>query len=193
VSDPASQTNDPITGTIAWGDPSSPQSISGRTISESHSYAPGTYVITVDVNDGDLGTATAGGSSGGSLSLLYTTSGLLQPINADKSSNFKLGSTFPIKLRITDCHGAPVGGLTPEVGLKRIGSGSGAANEAAPESVPDVGNDMRYSDGQYIYNLSSKRSTLLDPAGAPLPLGSYEVRVYHASIPTAYGYFDIVK
>jgi hypothetical protein len=193
VSDPATETYDPITGTINWGDGAPAQSIAGRTISQTHSYAAGSYVITVTVNDGDGGSATAGGSSGGSLSLLYTTSGLLQPINADKSSNFKLGSTFPIKLRITDCTGAPVGGLTPEVGLKRIGSGSGTANEAVPESVPDVGNDMRYSDGQYIYNLSSKRSTLLDPAGAPLSLGSYEVRVYHPTITTAYGNFDIVK
>jgi hypothetical protein len=193
VYDPATETYDPITGSITWGDGSSPQAIAGRTISQSHAYPAGTYVVSVSVVDGDGGSATAGGSSGGALSLLYTTSGLLQPINADKSSNFKLGSTFPIKIRITDCNGAPVGTLAPEVGLKKVGGGSGTPNEAVPESVPDDGNDMRYSDGQYIYNLSSKRSTLLDPAGAPLPLGSYEVRVYHPAIATAYGYFDIVK
>jgi PKD domain len=195
VFDPATETYDPITGTINWGDGSAAQAIAGRTISESHSYAAGSYVVNVSVNDGDGGTASAGGSSGGAVSLLYATSGILQPINADKSSNFRLGSTFPIKIRVTDCSGASVGTLAPEVGLTRTGTGTGAPNEAVPESVPDDGNDMRYDAGgqQYIYNLSSKRSTLVDPAGAPLPLGTYEVRVFHSTFAPAKGYFDIVK
>jgi hypothetical protein len=51
---------------------------------------------------------------------------------------------------------------------------------------------MRYSDGQYIYNLSTKRSTLVSPAG-PLQQGSYKVWIEHSLIQTAYSYFDIVK
>jgi hypothetical protein len=174
VSDPANEANDPITGTINWGDGSGTQAISGRTISQTHSYTPGSYVVDVSVV------------------LLYTTTGLLQPINADKTSNFKLGSTLPVKIRITDCAGASVPGLTPHVGLVKVGSGGGTVNEAVPESVPDDGSDMRYSDGQYIYNLSTKRSTLVSPAGA-LQVGSYKVWIEHSLIPTASGYFDIVK
>jgi hypothetical protein len=192
VSDPAAQTSDPITGTIDWGDGSAAQAIAGRTISQTHSYAAGSYVVTVSVDDGDGGTDTDGGNTVGAVALLYATSGILQPINSDKTSNFKLGSTLPVKIRITDCTGASVPNLTPHVGLVKVGAGGGTANEAVPESVPDEGNDMRYTDGQYIYNLSTKRSTLVSPAG-PLQLGSYKVWVEHASIPTAYGYFDIVK
>jgi Bacterial Ig-like domain/Thrombospondin type 3 repeat len=192
VSDPANEANDPITGTINWGDGSGTEAISGRTTSQTHSYTPGSYVVDVSVDDGDGGTDTDGGSTPGAVVLLYTTSGLLQPINTDKSSNFKLGSTLPVKIRITDCAGASVPGLTPHVGLAKIGNGGGTVNEAVPESVPDDGSDMRYSDGQYIYNLSTKRSTLVSPAG-PLQLGTYKVWVEHALIATASGYFDIVK
>jgi hypothetical protein len=155
----------------------------------------GSYVISASVNDGDGGTDTDGGPGPGAFSLLYATSGILQPINADKTSNFKLGSTLPVKIRITDCAGAAVTNLTPHVGLAKIGNGTGTVNEAIPESVPDEGSDMRYDAGgqQYIYNLSTKRSTFASPSGGPLSLGNYKVSVEHPAIPTAVGYFDIVK
>jgi hypothetical protein len=192
VTDPAAESADPITGTINRGDGSAAQAISGRTIAKSNNYVSGgPYTINVSVNDGDGGTATAMGT----FSLLYTTSGILQPINADKSSNFKLGSTFPIKIKITDCNGASVTTLKPDIGLKKIGTGNGTANEADVQSVPDDGSEMRYDPTaqQYIYNLSTRLSKLINPAGAPLELGSYEVRVVDPTIATAYGYFDIVK
>jgi hypothetical protein len=194
VSDPADEAHDPITGTITWGGGTpATDAISGRTVSKSHLYGAGTYTLTVDVDDGDGGTDADGTT--GNVKLLYATSGLLQPINADKSSNFKLGSTFPIKIRVTDCNGASVGTLAPDVGLVKVGAGGGVVNEVDVQSVPDAGTDMRYdaTAGQYIYNLSSKRSTLIVPAGAPLDLGSYRVSVSDPTIATAFGFFDIVK
>jgi hypothetical protein len=194
VTDPADEAHDPITGTISWGGGSpTTEAVSGRSIAASHLYGAGTFTLTVSVNDGDGGTDAAGGA--GNVKLLYANSGILQPINADKSSNFKLGSTFPIKIRVTDCNGGSVGTLAPDVGLVKVGSGGGVVNEVEVQSVPDAGADMRYdaTAQQYIYNLSSKRSTLINPAGAPLDLGSYRVSVSDPSIATAFGFFDIVK
>ena len=124
MSDPATEAYDPIAGTIDWGDGNT-TNITGRSISGSHSYAAGSYTITVSVNDGDLGTD----SKTQAVSLLYNRTGFLQPINMDNSSNFKLGSTIPVKIKVTDCNGASVGTLVPQVFLTRVGSGSGTVNE----------------------------------------------------------------
>ena len=117
--------------------------------------------------------------------MLYNRTGFLQPINMDNSSNFKLGSTIPVKIKVTDCNGASVGTLVPQVFLTRVGSGSGTVNEPViVESVPDVENDMRYdsSGHQYIYNLSTKRSVFASPINGPLALGRYELKVSDPTI-----------
>jgi hypothetical protein len=191
VSDPATEAYDPITGTINWGDGNT-TNISGRSISESHSYAAGSYTITVSVNDGDGGTD----SKTQAVSLLYNRTGFLQPINMDNSSNFKLGSTIPVKIKVTDCNGASVGTLVPQVFLQRVGAGSGTVNEpVAVESVPDVDNDMRYdaSGQQYIYNLSTKRSVFATPSNGPLAFGRYELMVSDPTIAPIVVQFDILK
>ena len=191
VSDPATEAYDPITGTINWGDGNT-TNISGRSISGSHSYAAGSYTITVNVNDGDLGTD----SETHAVSLLYNRTGFLQPVNMDDTSNFKLGSTIPIKIKVTDCNGLSVGTLVPQVFLTRVGSGSGTVNEPViVESVPDVENDMRYdtTGQQYIYNLSTKRSVFASPSGGPLALGRYELKVSDPTIAAVVVQFDILK
>ena len=193
VSDPAAEAYDPITGTIDWGDGSTPTDISGRSINESHGYtAAGSYTITISVNDGDGGTDTETQA----VSLLYNRTGFLQPINMDGTSNFKLGSTIPVKIKVTDCNGASVGTLVPQVSLRRVGSGSGTVNEpVVVESVPDVDNDMRYdtSGQQYIYNLSTKRSVFATPSNGPLAFGRYELTVSDPTIASIVVQFDILK
>ncbi|MDQ3865854.1 MAG: PKD domain-containing protein [Actinomycetota bacterium] len=194
-SDPGVNDN-PWAVDINWGDGQHTAYNASATgaQSKSHTYSAGSYAVSVSVTDKDGG-AGSNSSAPKAVSLLYATSGLLQPMNADKSSNFKLGSTFPLKLRITDCAGSSVGTLAPDVDLAKVGSGGGTVNEVSVESVPDPGDDMRYdaTAQQYIYNLSSKRSTLINPAGAPLDLGSYRVTISHPTIQSVYGYFDIVK
>jgi hypothetical protein len=79
---------------------------------------------------------------------------VLPPINPDGSSVVKHGSTVPVKVRITDCSGAPVAGLAPTVSWSPSdGIGGSAASTAAYGS-----GTMRYDPaaGQYIYNLSTK-------------------------------------
>ncbi len=74
-------------------------------MSTSHSYAAGSYVITVNLGDQD-GTGVDSTESG-NVSLLYSASGVLQPVNDTQAKNdpsvFKYGGTTPVKIRITDC------------------------------------------------------------------------------------------
>jgi hypothetical protein len=170
---------DTYTGVIEWGDGSTTSFSSSPVIDAQHSYAPGTYTITVQVNDEDPG---AGASDTVAVSLLYQTSGFLQPINADGSSNFRLGSTIPLKVRITDCSGTAVTTLSPEISLKVVGGGSGDVNEAVSSSAADNGNTMRFdpSGPQYIFNLSTKRSQF--NAGQDLAHGRYELQISDATV-----------
>jgi hypothetical protein len=161
VFDPADQAHDPIVGTINWGDGST--TIAGRSISESHSYGAGSYTIQVSVNDGDGGSDTRTQAVG----LLYNMSAIQPPINADGSSIFKYGSTIPVKVRITDCNGAPVPGLAPTIGLSLANSATPPPpinEEVYSTSSADTGNTMRYdaSAGQYIYNFNTKSAAITD-------------------------------
>ena len=180
VTDPADNDHDPITGTITWGDTSSTP-IAGRTISESHDYAAGSYALQVSVNDGDGGEATHNSAGTKNVTLLYSTgTGILQPINGTgPRSAFKIGSTVPVKIKVTDCVGAPVSGLSPQVALALIdGSPDGTAIEDFVSTVPDQGTTMRFTgspDFQYIYNLGTKnrgagdyKVTVSEPRIAPV-------------------------
>jgi hypothetical protein len=164
VTDAVDNTVDPITGTINWGDGNT-TNISGRTISESHTYtSAGTFNLTATVNDGDGGTDTEGGN--GNVSLLYNASGVLQPVNDTQAhqdpSIFKHGSTIPVKIRITDCNGTVVSGLSPVITVTKVNPNpppDGIAETTASTSGADTGTTMRFdaASGQYIYNLATKQ------------------------------------
>ncbi len=95
-------------------------------------------------------------------------SGVLQPVNADGSSVFKLGSTIPVKFQVTGAS-AGIGNLVARLYLSKINSGvAGTETEAVSTSNADVGNQFRYAgDGQYHYNLATK----------PLSAGTWLLRI----------------
>lgn len=117
----------------------------------------GTHVAAVRVTDDDTGQSSLATAT---TTVQYTMTGLLAPFNGDGSSVWKYGSTVPVKVRITDCTGAPVAGLAPTVGTQLLTS-SGPANgidEASSTSGADTGSVMRYdaAAGQYVYNFATK-------------------------------------
>lgn len=114
---------------------------------------------------------------GGGCLLPFVTSGILEPINADNSSNFQLGRTIPVKIRISDCvSGGGVNTLTPTISLALVDVGGGPVNELVSSSAADDGTTMRSAgDGQYIFNLSTKRSQF--NAGQDLRPGTYELTI----------------
>jgi hypothetical protein len=194
VTDPATEAFDPITGVITWGAGApATTAISGRSVSESHTYPAGTFTLDASVNDGDGGSD----SDSAAVTHLYSTTGgfPLPPVNTDGTSNFKLGSTVPVKLRVVDCNGSPVGTLAPRVSLVRVTTSvDGTVNEAVDTvSVPDDGNLMRFDStaAQYIYNLSTKRSVFA--GGGALAVGHYKLTVSDALFASRSIEFDILR
>jgi hypothetical protein len=144
-------------------------------VTGSHTYgANGTYTASVTVTDDDAGTDTESAAAG--FATKNTPSAIMQPINAAGTrSVFKLGSTIPVKITVTGCDGLTVSNLTPTVTLYKL---DGVPNpgdlETATATVATNGLNMRWSDTQYIYNLSTKLS---QQYGTALAAGSYRVAV----------------
>lgn len=110
-------------------------------------------------------------------SVPYVTSGILEPLNADNTSSVQLGRTIPVKVRIFDCvTGDGVNTLAPQISLALVDLGGGPVNELESSSAADDGTTMRNAgNGQYIFNLSTKRSQF--NAGQDLRAGQYELRI----------------
>jgi hypothetical protein len=118
-----------------------------------------------------MATDKAGNTGRESFTVTVTAawSGVLQPVNADGSSIFKLGSTVPVKFQLTGAS-AGITDLGARLYLKRIGAGAtGTVLEAVSTSSATSGNLFRYdaTSGQYIFNLNTK----------PLSAGMYELRI----------------
>ena len=151
---------------INWGDGSHTMASTNTQGAQgpfTHTYGPGVFTVSVKVTDKDGGYGTSS-SSTGAVSHLYTASGVLQPVNDTQAhqdpSIFKYGSTIPVKIRVTDCTGAAVSGLSPQISVKKIAGStppSGVDETITSTSGADSGTTMRYDGaGQYIYNLATK-------------------------------------
>ena len=96
-------------------------------------------------------------------------SNVLQPVNSDGSSIFKLGSTVPVKFQLTGAS-AGITSLSARLYLQRVGAvGAGSVPEAISTSSATTGNLFRYDapSGQYVFNLSTKT----------LSAGAYQLRI----------------
>ena len=119
-----------------------------------HTFAAGcNRTATVQVTDDD------GGSDTKSTSVSVGTGSWLPPL-ADQpiSDKLKNGQVLPVKVRIADCNGVPVTGLTPVIQL--VKGDQTAVNDDGAElitissvSSADTGTTMRQVDSQYMYNL----------------------------------------
>ena len=133
----------------------------------------GTYSITAS---GAVGSDYAISYVPGNLSVVFAPSTtscggvvgrtVLQPVNLDSTSVFKAGSTVPIKFRVCDANGNPVGGavLVVKVGLDghadpivyNTVNNVGPVDETVVSTTPDA--DFRWdaSGQQFIFNLNTK-------------------------------------
>jgi hypothetical protein len=92
----------------------------------------------------------------------YMYSGVLQPVNPDGSSIFKLGSTIPVKFALTDAQAASIGGAVATLSVAKISNSiEGSFVEATSTSNATTGSLFRYDAAgqQYIFNLSTKGLT----------------------------------
>ncbi|GAB3066036.1 hypothetical protein GCM10027053_31690 [Intrasporangium mesophilum] len=178
-------TNDTHTASIDWGDGSSSpasvtESLGSGSASATHAFtAAGTFQVRATVSDDDGGASAPGSAS---VTTKNTASGFGPPINAGGDrSVFRLGSTIPLKITVTDCTGALVTTLTPTVQLDKVSSvPGGPVNEAMITEVPTNGKAMRWTDDHYHYTLSTKRSEFF--GGAALTSGSYRITVTDPSL-----------
>jgi uncharacterized repeat protein (TIGR03803 family) len=114
----------------------------------------------------------------------YTWSNVLQPINVDGSSIFKLGSTVPVKFQLTGASAA-IANLPATIYVARVSDTIvGVEFEPISTSAADTGNTFRYTAGQYIFNLSTKA----------LAEGAWQIRVdLHDEAPVAHTLVISVK
>jgi hypothetical protein len=117
----------------------------------------GESTVTVTATDAAGNTATKTFK----VTVTYSTSGVLQPLDAGGSSVFKLGSTVPVKLRLT---GASAGIANAAIRLsyaKLVGEEPGEVNEAGSTAAATAGNLFRYdvASGEYVFNWSTKGLT----------------------------------
>src|SRR5215208_1174858 len=92
-------------------------------------------------------------------------SGFLPPINANGTrSVFKLTSTIPVKFQLT-CNGAPLSNAVAYLTVQKVDPNpDGTVNEAIATDAATTGNQFRYADGGYHFNLSTK-SGYTNPSG----------------------------
>lgn len=160
-SDPG--TADTHTGVLSWGDGTAEGfSVPGPL---SHSFASaGAYTVSSTVTDDDGGAGTAGLAE--THRVYNKPSSILQPVNDTRlgqaESQFKLGSTIPIKITVASCGEVPVSTLAPTVSVSKAATSLTITSvETVSTATPTTGTAMRYdaSGAQYIYNLSTKNLT----------------------------------
>jgi hypothetical protein len=127
---------------------------------------PGTHVVerTARDNVGHERTARC------EVLVAYDYSGLLEPVNRDGSSVFKLGSTIPLKLRLLDVDGKSVPNVRVQIAMERISTSvEGTQIEEVVDATPTNGKEFQYDEGAELYrfNLSTK----------PLSVGTWRIRL----------------
>ena len=144
----------------------------------------GSFQISIVVSDED-----GGSSAPATVAVAHTlsTSGLQAPLGKGRTS-FKLGSTIPVKLGVTDCSGASLGGLTLHVHLALVGGGDASVVSSSAADLGDVMRSSGGTGGQYQYDLSTKRSQL---GGHDLPAGTYHLWVTGAGLPQVDATIDL--
>jgi len=132
-----------------------------------HLVAPGMATVTASqAGNGNYNAATPVTRTFG---VAYTWSGFLQPINLlpQPRSAFKFGSTVPVKFQLTGAS-ANITEATATIWLAPVtGTSVGEEIELVNSNPADVGIFFRYTNGQYIYNLGTKK----------LSKGQWQIRV----------------
>jgi len=134
----------------------------------SNAYGLGSYAYnaSADDNAGNVQTdsrsysvAYGDAANGGAFS------GFLPPINASGTrSVFKLTSTIPVKFQLT-CNGVPLSNAEAYLTVQKVDPNpDGSVNEAIATDAATSGNQFRYADGGYHFNLSTK-SGYTNPSG----------------------------
>jgi hypothetical protein len=158
---------------VSWQAPTATDDVDGDVDVECSPASGGTFplgttAVTCTAEDaaGNQATETF------TVNVTYAWSGLLQPINggstlndrADDTSSFKLGSTVPVKFRLTGGSAGIMGVTANIIVVKLDGTPDGTVVETSSTNTPDSGTTFRYdpTNAQYIFNLGTKGLTAGD-------------------------------
>jgi YDG domain/MBG domain (YGX type) len=126
------------------------------------------YVITYINGTLDVHFATGGMCNNGVASHI-----ILQPINADGSSVFKMGSTVPTKFVVCDANGNSVGpntgfpnsSVVAKYYISNIMNGAGTLDETVYSTTPDASFRWDPTAQQWIFNTATGSGTTLNVKG----------------------------
>ena len=140
----------------------------------------GTYIYTAHATD------RAGNASTETRTYVVTygasvaASPFLQPINADGTSRFKLGSTIPVKFQAL-CNGSPVAGVVARMFVvKGDSQPDPGVDEPISTAASTTGNLFRYDgSSQHIFNLGTKLGYYDNPGGTRVTFaqGSWTLKI----------------
>lgn len=108
----------------------------------------GTHTVTCTAHDG----AGNGSEVSFKVHVVYTGFEVRPPIDVAGTSVFKLGSTVPVKF-VVDAAGPD---LHARLFLTKNGSETSEVVTATTRSGASTGNEFRYADGQYVFNLDTR-------------------------------------
>jgi hypothetical protein len=148
----------PWTIDINWGD-GKPHTVynaatQGAQSPSTHTYAAGTYTLTVKVTDKDGGSD----SRTGSVSHLYSWTGFFSPVDMGGVFNVaKAGSAIPVKFSLGGNFGLDIfASLYPR--YARVLESGSASEDTIEETVTAGNSSLSYSGNQYVYVWKTEKS-----------------------------------
>ncbi len=126
----------------------------GCTPASGSLFGTGTSTVACDATDQHGNRVVASFN----VTVTFAWSGYLHPVNADNRSVFKLGSTVPVKFRLSG-DSAPITSLYATISIAPVSDGVvGDEFEAVSTAAADGGNAFRYDPtaGQYIFNWGTR-------------------------------------
>lgn len=131
---------------------------------DTFSVGPKNFIVIATDNNGNTSSTTV------SYFVRYSFGGILQPVNVNGTSIFKLGSTVPVKFQLKDANQSFILTAIAKIYVTKISNGIlGIETEAVSTSAATSGNLFRYdaTGNQYIFNLSTKS----------LSTGTWQIRI----------------
>ena len=103
-----------------------------------------------------------------------TPSAILPPVRADGSSRIPLGLPVLVAIRVTDCNGAIVDTLVPELALEKLDPDPQQVTQLL-STLSGPGTTLRFLAGHYAYLLSTNQTRLA--SGQRLTAGRYRLTI----------------
>lgn len=141
---------------VSWPAPAAADAVDGAvpvacSPAAGSTFAPGVTTVTCSAADARGNSAQASFT----VAVSFAWSGYLPPITSDGKSLYTLGRTVPVKFALSGSS-ATAGGAPAYLYVAKVSAGIVGTYESADSTAAaDVGNQFRYTSGQYVFNLDT--------------------------------------